>query len=422
MHILIKKTTIIDPNSPYNNQIKDVLISDGLIVDIQDNLIMDNAQIIDENEVYISPGFFDLYAHFNEPGYEYREDLQSGTNAALKGGYTDVCVVPNTNPVIDNKSIVTYILNKSAQLKINIHPIAAVSKECKGIDLAEMYDLFNAGAIAFSDGTNPIQSLQFLNKSLQYIKPLNSIIIQTPFDKSIATQGFMNEGIQSTKLGLLGIPAIAEEIMIARDIEILAYTNSKLHINCVSTAKGIALIKKAKQQGLQITCSVSPFHLLFDETDIKNYENNLKVIQPLRTCTDKMALREAVLNNEIDCIASNHFPIHIDEKNSDFASALFGMNTLEYCFSAVIESMPTLSLNQIAHLFSINPRNILNQPLKSININNEACCTLFSLNKKTYIDSNSLKSKSKNIPNENLTLQGAIIGVIHKNYVSLNKI
>ena len=421
MNILIKNATIIDPNSPFNNQKKDLFIKNGLIIDIQDNLNIENIQIIQEKEVYISPGFFDLYAHFNEPGYEYREDLQSGSNAALKGGYTDVCVIPNTNPIMDNKSIVSYILNKSTQLKINIHPIAAVSKECKGIDLAEMYDLFNAGAIAFSDGTNPIQSLQFLSKSLQYIKPLHSIIIQTPFDKGLAMQGFMHEGIQSTKLGLLGIPAIAEEIMIARDIEILAYTNSRLHINCVSTAKGVELIKKAKENGLQITCSVSPFHLLFDESDIKNYENNLKVIQPLRTLEDKLALRKAVLNNEIDCIASNHFPIHLDEKNSDFANALFGMNTIEYCFAAVLESIPTLTLNQIVQLFSINPRKILNQPINSINLNNKASCTLYSLNKKTNIHSNSMQSKSNNIPFDNLVLQGAILGVINKNYVSLNK-
>ena len=423
MKILIQNILIADPNSPFNELKRDILIENGVVIKIDNNISTENIDtLIDDQNLIIAPGFVDTYCHFNEPGFEYREDLESGSLAALQGGYTDVCIIPNTNPFIDNKSVVSFILNKSLNLKINIHPLGAVSQNCAGNEFAEMYDLNKAGVVGFTDGTNPIQSAIFLSKSLQYLKPLNKVLIQTPFDQDLTKTGLMNEGVQSTSLGLLGIPAIAEEMMIARDLEILKYTNGKIHFNCVSTIKGIELIDQAKKDGFQVTCSVSPFHLLFDENDIQNYETNLKVLQPLRTQEDKLALRKALKNNRIDCIASNHFPIHEDEKKCDFSSALYGMNTLEYCFAAVIDSVPKIKLEQLINLFSLQPRKIMNLPIVTIQENETASFTIFNLEKQTIINANNIISKSKNIGKENLTLNGRIFGVIHKNYLTLNKI
>ena len=423
MKILIQNILIADPNSPFNELKRDILIENGVVIKIDNNISTENIDtLIDDQNLIIAPGFVDTYCHFNEPGFEYREDLESGSLAALQGGYTDVCIIPNTNPFIDNKSVVSFILNKSLNLKINIHPLGAVSQNCAGNEFAEMYDLNKAGVVGFTDGTNPIQSAIFLSKSLQYLKPLNKVLIQTPFDQDLTKTGLMNEGVQSTSLGLLGIPAIAEEMMIARDLEILKYTNGKIHFNCVSTIKGIELIDQAKKDGFQVTCSVSPFHLLFDENDIQNYETNLKVLQPLRTQEDKLALRKALKNNRIDCIASNHFPIHEDEKKCDFSSALYGMNTLEYCFAAIIDSVPKIKLEQLINLFSLQPRKIMNLPIVTIQENETASFTIFNLEKQTLINANNIISKSKNIGKENLTLNGRIFGVIHKNYLTLNKI
>lgn len=423
MKILIQNILIADPNSPFNELKRDILIENGVVIKIDNNISTENIDtLIDDQNLIIAPGFVDTYCHFNEPGFEYREDLESGSLAALQGGYTDVCIIPNTNPFIDNKSVVSFILNKSLNLKINIHPLGAVSQNCAGNEFAEMYDLNKAGVVGFTDGTNPIQSAIFLSKSLQYLKPLNKVLIQTPFDQDLTKTGLMNEGVQSTSLGLLGIPAIAEEMMIARDLEILKYTNGKIHFNCVSTIKGIELIDQAKKDGFQVTCSVSPFHLLFDENDIQNYETNLKVLQPLRTQEDKLALRKALKNNRIDCIASNHFPIHEDEKKCDFSSALYGMNTLEYCFAAIIDSVPKIKLEQLINLFSLQPRKIMNLPIVTIQENETASFTIFNLEKQTKINANNIISKSKNIGKENLTLNGRIFGVIHKNYLTLNKI
>ena len=423
MKILIQNILIADPNSPFNELKRDILIENGVVIKIDNNISTENIDtLIDDQNLIIAPGFVDTYCHFNEPGFEYREDLESGSLAALQGGYTDVCIIPNTNPFIDNKSVVSFILNKSLNLKINIHPLGAVSQNCAGNEFAEMYDLNKAGVVGFTDGTNPIQSAIFLSKSLQYLKPLNKVLIQTPFDQDLTKTGLMNEGVQSTSLGLLGIPAIAEEMMIARDLEILKYTNGKIHFNCVSTIKGIELIDQAKKDGFQVTCSVSPFHLLFDENDIQNYETNLKVLQPLRTQEDKLALRKALKNNRIDCIASNHFPIHEDEKKCDFSSALYGMNTLEYCFAAIIDSVPKIKLEQLINLFSLQPRKIMNLPIVTIQENEIASFTIFNLEKQTIINANNIISKSKNIGKENLTLNGRIFGVIHKNYLTLNKI
>mgnify|MGYP002128936575 CR=1 FL=1 len=220
----------------------------------------------------VSPGFVDPFVHFCDPGMEHRETMMSGAAAANKGGFTTVFVVPNTNPTIDTKSQVSYVKQQNSDLPIHVLPMGALSKKIEGKDLAEMIDMHNTGAVAFSDGLYPVQSTLLFLKALQYVKAFDGVAVQMPIDKSLGSLGLMNEGILSTKLGLPGIPAIAEELIISRDIDLLRYTNSILHITGVSTAKGIALISAAKKEGLNISCSVTPYHLFFTEDDLKNYD------------------------------------------------------------------------------------------------------------------------------------------------------
>ncbi|HUN04409.1 MAG TPA: dihydroorotase, partial [Niabella sp.] len=239
MNILIKQAKIIDPTSPHNGQTADILISKGIILRIGKNLNVKADRIIEEKGIHVSPGWMDICLDFADPGFEYRETLVSGANAAAKGGYTDVCVIPNTKPVADQKAVIEYIVQKSKDLPATIHPLGAISKNTEGKELAEMYDMKLSGAIAFTDGVKPMQSAGVLVKALQYVKLFDGVIIQLPDDKSINPNGLMNEGITSTRMGLLGRPEIAEEIFVARDIKLAAYAASKLHLTGISVEASI---------------------------------------------------------------------------------------------------------------------------------------------------------------------------------------
>ncbi|MEP6466766.1 MAG: dihydroorotase, partial [Parafilimonas sp.] len=257
MKIILQQVTIADPNSPHSGNKKDILIVDGFISRIADSISEDFAQIFNANETIVTPGWVDIFSHACDPGYEFRETLETCSAAAAAGGFTTIFTLPDTNPVADNKTQVEYIRQKSSALKIHIHPLGCISKKREGKELAEMYDMQQSGAVAFTDGLLPVQNAGLLLKALQYVKAFNGVIIQLPHDKSINSNGLINEGITSTRLGLPGVPAIVEELMIARDIELADYTNSALHFTGITTETSIEYIKKAKQKGLHITCSVT---------------------------------------------------------------------------------------------------------------------------------------------------------------------
>jgi len=420
MTILVRKALIIDPHSPHNNSVKDIFIQDGLIQNIDENLTIHADEIIDEANIIASPGWIDLFANFCDPGNEHKETLESGANAAAAGGYTSVCVIPNTNPVIDTKGQVEYIVQKSKSLAVNIHPLGAVTKNCSGKELAEMYDMRNSGAIAFSDGIYPVQSSGLLLKALQYVKAFDGTILQLPNDKSISAHGLMNEGITSTQLGLPGIPALAEELIIKRDIDLVRYTDSKIHFTGVSTAKSIELIKQAKSEGLNVSCSVTPYHLTFSEEDLVSYDTNLKVSPPLRTKADVEALKKAVLNGDVDSIASHHFPQHRDNKVVEFEYAKDGMIGLESAFALVNTAIPALTADQIVRLFSFNAAKILNIPPPSIVEKATAELTLFTKNGDNLFEKSNIKSRSFNTPVPGMHLSGKVIGIINKGKVFLS--
>ena len=418
MTILIRKAIITQPGSPFHGQQKDILITGGIILRIADNIIDEADTVIEREGLQVSPGWVDIFAHFCDPGYEFKETLQTGAGAAAAGGYTHVFVLPNTNPVVHSKSQAEYIKEKSRSLPVNVHPIGAVSKNAEGKELAEMYDMFASGAIAFSDGINSLQSAGVLLKALQYVKAFNGVVIQVPQDKSIGAHGLMNEGIVSTRLGLPGKPVIAEEMMVARDIELAEYAVSKLHFTGISTQRSVDHIKKAKEKGLQVSCSVTPYHLFFCVEDLLNYDTNLKVNPPLRTPENRQALREAINNGWIDCIASHHFPQEWDSKTCEFEYAGYGMIGLETAFG--VAGAAGISAERWVELCSINPRKIFGLPEIIIQEGEPADLTLFNPGVSYLFEEKQIQSKSKNTPFTGKELKGRVIGIINGEKVFLN--
>ena len=421
MSILLRQVKIADPASPFHNKVKDILVKDQKIVSITDHFDGKAEFVFDKAGTVVSPGWVDPFVHFCDPGMEHRETLVSGAAAAQKGGFTSVFSLPNTQPITDNKSQVTYIKQQSNSLPINVYPIGALSKKTEGKDLAEMIDMYNNGAVAFSDGMHPVQSTLLFLKALQYVKAFDGVVIQMPIDKSLGSLGLMNEGILSTQLGLPGIPAIAEELIISRDIELLRYTQSKLHITGVSTAKGIAMIASAKKEGLQVTCSVTPYHLFFTEEDLKEYNTLLKVFPPLRTMKDQEALLKAVEDGTVDCISSHHLPQDWDGKTIEFENAKAGIACIETSFSAVLQKLPKLSEEKIAAIFSTNARNIFGLSTGTIQENSIAELTLFNTTENTLMNKTESASKSANSPFWDITLKGKVLGTIVKNTLHINQ-
>ena len=420
MNILLKQVLINDPHSPYHGQVQDILIIDNKIQKIGSQLVADHATIVQEEGLEVSAGWVDIFAHFGDPGFEFNETFTSGAAAAAAGGYTRVFTLPNTKPVTDNKSLVEYAAGQSRHLPVTIHPLGAITQKTEGKELAEMYDMRNSGAIAFTDGLSPVQSAGLLVKALQYVKAFDGVIIQIPIDKSIGHTGLMNEGIVSTQLGLPGLPDIAEISMLKRDIDLVRYSGSRMHFTGITTKTSLELIKAAKQEGLAITCSVTPYHLFFCDEDLQGYDTNLKVNPPLRSRADMLALRQGILDGTIDCMASHHFPQDWDHKTCEFEYAKFGMNALESVFAAFNELFPTISRERLLELFSTNARNIFGLAVTHIEENAVADLTLYNRTQKSSLEKQQIKSKSHNNAFLNKPLQGKVWGTICNGQLTTN--
>ncbi|WP_209147081.1 MULTISPECIES: dihydroorotase [Chitinophaga] len=419
MHILLKSAKIVAPSSPFNGQIQDILIENGVITNIAAGIQHPSAQVVTGPNLHVTTGFTDVFAHFCDPGQEYKEDLQSGAMAAAKGGFTTVMIVPNTQPALHTKSQIEYVLSKTRYGAVRVLPIGAITKNLEGTSLAEMYEMKETGAVAFSDGLKPVQASGIMLKALQYVKAFSGTIIQVPDDTSISGHGLMHEGVFSTRLGMPGKPAIAEEIMIKRDLDLLRYTESRLHFTGVSTRKAIELIAAAKTEGLSVTCSATPYHLLFTEEDLVTYDSFLKVSPPLRSQDDVQALRDAVINGVVDCIATHHQPQDWDAKQVEFEYAKPGMIGLETAFSALLTALPGLSPERLSELLSINPRKIFNLPELTIAKGAPANLTLFDPAEEYQFTDGHIGSKSKNSPFIGRKMTGTVKGIINNNQAYL---
>jgi dihydroorotase len=363
----------------------------------------------------------DIFSHFADPGQEFKETLATGAAAAAAGGFTDVMVIPNTKPVMDTKAGVEYVVQRSRPLPVNIIPIGAITRNTEGKELAEMYDMHASGAVAFSDGLHPVQSAGMLVKALQYVKAFDGVIIQIPEDESLAPHGLMTEGVVSTRLGLPGKPAMAEELVVARDIKLARYAESRLHFTAVTSAKSIEYIKRAREGGIQITCSVTPYHLFFCEEDLMDYDTNLKVNPPLRTRKDMMALRKAVTDGVIDCIAVHHLPYEYDRKVVEFERAGNGMIGLESAYATLKTALPELPEEKWIELLSVNPARIFGLKGPAVAKNEPARLTLFNPDTKFIFTERNIRSKSRNSPFINRELQGRVVGIINKDGLVLNE-
>uniref|UniRef100_UPI003752D72F dihydroorotase n=1 Tax=Flavobacterium sp. TaxID=239 RepID=UPI003752D72F len=393
MKIIIREAKIIDSKSPFHNQTLDVLIVDGFIKKIGAALPnSENAEEVKLDNLHISQGWFDSSVSFGEPGYEDRETIENGLNTASKSGFTAIALQPNSFPIIDNQSQVNFVLNKAHGFATQLFPIGALTKESEGKDMAELYDMKKAGAIAFGDYNKSLDNANLLKIALQYVQDFDGLVIAFAQDEKIKGSGVANEGIVSTQLGLKGIPNLAEELQIARNLFLLEYTGGKLHIPTISTAKSMQLIKEAKAKGLNVTCSAAVHHLVLTDSTLEGFDTRYKVSPPLRTETDRKALLKGIKDGTIDMITSDHNPIDIEHKKMEFDTAKNGTIGLESAFGALMTVLPLETiiekLTAGKAVFSIESHSI-EEGLK-------ANLTLFNPEPKSIFTKSNILSKSKN--------------------------
>lgn len=422
MEILIRSALIVDTGSPYNNQVKDILISNGKIKKIGSRLQnTTKAKEIKEDNLHVSIGWFDLHTFLADPGFEQKETIESGCKAAAAGGFTNICCMPNTQPIIQTKAQVEYVLGKSANQIVNVHPLGAMTHNTEGHDLADMYDLHKAGAVAFTDGVKPSPTAGVVERALLYVKAFEGLIMVHSEDKSISKNGIMHEGIVSTKLGLPGAPALAEEIAVNRDLFVLEYTESKLHLLNISLKRSVDLVRAAKKKRLNVTASVNAYNLLLDTSAVGEYNTDCKVNPPLRLKEDIAALAKGISDGTIDTISSAHQPQEEDCKKLEFDKADFGMIGLETCFAVANTVLKgSIPLEKIIQLLAHNPRTILGMEVPKIEEGAAADITIFDPTKKWTFTEGDIKSKSKNSPFIGTEFTGKVTGIVHKGKVHLN--
>ncbi|MCE5194188.1 MAG: dihydroorotase [Nitrospiraceae bacterium] len=417
--ILIKNGHIVDPSQKID-EIGDVLIEDGKIKTVGNSVeqsLVSGMQIIDAGGMYIFPGLIDMHTHLREPGFEYKETIKTGTTAAVKGGFTSVCAMPNTNPVNDNSSVTDFIIRKAIQEgACNVYPIGAITKKQKGEELAEMGIMHEEGCIAFSDDGSPVMNSMIMRRALEYSKVFNVPIISHCEDLILSESGVMNEGLLSLTLGLKGIPSEAEIIMVARDIALSTLTGGRLHVAHVSTEGSVRLIRNAKEMGIDVTAETCPHYFSLTEDAVKGYNTNAKVNPPLRTEKDIKAIKKALKDGTIDVIATDHAPHHRDEKLKEFDTAPSGISGLETAFSLSLKLVEEeiITINQLVEKMALNPAKILGLNKGNLKVGAGAELIIVDTKKEYIVDSEKFVSKGKNTPFEGFNLKGMVKTTICK--------
>jgi dihydroorotase len=415
MNLLIKSATILDPGSPFHQQVTDILIENGVIVRIADDIEAD-AKLVEAGGKYVSPGFFDLNCNIGELGLETKEDITSGTRAAAAGGFTGLAMMPNTANPVHSKAEVEYLINRSKGNLVDVYPLGTISHKREGKDLAEMYDMFLSGAKAFTDGNRPVQDAGLMERALLYAQGFDALVFSYPEDTAIAGKAKVNEGEISTLLGMKGIPSLAEELMIARDLYLAEYTVSKIHFSTISTARSVDLIREAKRKGLEVTCDVAAHHLVLTDEALLGFDSQYKVKPPLRTADDVKALIKGLKDGTIDAIVSQHTPHEIEFKDVEFEVAAYGMVGFQTALPLALKA--GLPVELLVEKLAINPREILGVVVPVIAEGEKANLVLFDAGTEWEYNSKNNLSKSVNSPFMGDTLKGKVLLTYNNKQIS----
>ena len=426
MKILIKGGHVVDPVNN-TDEVKDILVEDGVIAELAESEDMSvvGVEVIDATGMYVVPGLVDMHTHLRDPGQEYKEDIETGTKSALAGGITSVACMPNTDPVIDNEAIISYVKNKAKECGyVHVYPIGAISKGMGGKELAEIGAMKFAGAVAVSDDGRPVSDSGLMRRALIYADMFDITVISHCEELSLAGEGHMNEGEVSGRMGIKGIPRSAEDVMIARDIVVAETENKKIHIAHVSTRGGVELIREAKKRGVQVTCETCPHYFTLTEKACEGFNTNAKMNPPLRTADDVEAIKEGLKDGTIDCIVTDHAPHHIDEKRCEFANAKNGIVGFETSLGLGIKYLVkegVLTMSELIEKMSVNPSKILGISKGSLSVGKAADITIFNPDSEWTVDIEKLNSKSKNSPYNGYTLCGKPEYVLVDGIIKLNR-
>lgn len=419
--ILLRQVAVIDPGGPHNEETLDVLIVDGRIEGVGKRLPKGRYPELRMAGLHLSPGWVETRAHFRDPGEEYKQGIGNGLDAAAAGGFTQVAVLPSTLPVVDQRSGVEYLLRKAQGHAVRVLPLGALTRGLKGEQLAEHFDMRQAGAVAFCDDQHPVRNARLMLLALQYAQNFDGRVITFPQDPDLAAMGQMHEGHLNVRLGMRGIPAMAEAVALARDLALLEYTGSRMHVATVSTAEGVALIRQAKARKLKVTASVAAHHLLLDDGCLRGFETNYKVLPPLRDSAHIEALRDGVKDGTIDTITSDHRPEDVEHKKVEFPQAAFGIVGLETAFAVANTALKgRLSIRRIVERFCHGPRATLGLPVPHVVEGAEAELSLFLPDLDWTCTEADIVSRSRNTPFIGYHFTGRAAGVIAQGRVLLS--
>ena len=414
--VILKQAKIIDASSPFHNQVMDIKIENGTITQIEKEISATSGfEVVNVPNLHVSQGWMDSSVSFGEPGYEDRETIENGLKVAAKSGFTAVALQPNSNPTVDNQSQVRFVLDRAKNQATTLYPIGALTKGSEGTDLAELFDMKNAGAIAFGDYKKALQNANLQKIALQYVQDFDGMVIAFCQDSTLKGIGIANEGEVSTKLGMKGIPALAEELQVARNLFLLEYTGGKLHIPTISTKKSVQLIKEAKANGLNVSCSAAVHHLVLTDEKLEGFDTRYKVSPPLRTENDRKALLKGIKDGAIDMITSDHNPIDIEHKKMEFDGAKSGTIGMESAFGALMTVLPL----EIVIEKLTSGKETFGIEIQTINEGSRANITLFNPEPKSLFTKSSILSKSKNSAFLDMQLQGKVYGIVNQDQLIL---
>ena len=414
--LLLRQVTVVDPGGPHHDVQTDILISGGRIERIGDRISKGNAEEVKIPGMHVSPGWVDLRAHFRDPGEEWKQGIANGLDAAAAGGFTAVCVLPSTEPVTDGRAVVEYLLGRANEHPVRLMPLGAITKGLKGQQLAELHDLRQAGAVGFSDDQHTVRNTRLMLLALQYSEglPGKSVPVMVfPNDPDLSVKGMMHEGPLSTRLGLKGIPAMAETIQLARDLALLEYTGGHLHVATISTAESVEMIRGAKARKLKVTASVAAYNLLLDDGCLRGFETCYKVMPPLRDARHIEALRDGLKDGTIDAIVSDHRPEDREHKVLEFGPAAFGIIGLETAFAVANTALKgRMSLRKTVERLSNGPRAVLGLPAVHLAVGEQADITLFDPEVNWTCEESDLVSRSHNTPFLGQRFTGRPLGIV----------